>query len=209
LNTSYVKAFPGNVQGDPRYIHTPLRRGVKHRWRRLVRRFVNSRDIEEGSEALHSPDSLLTWFASMDLLNKDGATADEKDLERALALREGIRDLLLANNGEEVESARLRELNRVAGSVCLTVRFEHDGSATLEPESSGVSAALGRILAAVVRAADEGIIWGRLKICSNDACQWAFYDRSRNRSGKWCTMEVCGNRMKARAFRQRQSTPEG
>jgi hypothetical protein len=70
---------------------------VKHRWRRLVRRFVNSRDIEEGSEALHSPDSLLTWFASMDLLNKDGATADEKDLERALALREGIRDLLLAN----------------------------------------------------------------------------------------------------------------
>jgi len=53
----------------------------------LVRRFVNTRDIEEGSEDLHSPDSLLTWFASMDLLNEDGATADEKDLERALALR--------------------------------------------------------------------------------------------------------------------------
>ena len=78
----------------------------------------------------------------------------------------------------------------------------------LGPESSGVSAALGRILATVVRATDEGI-WGRLKVCTNDACQWAFYDRSRNRSGKWCTMEVCGNRMKARAFRQRQGTGEG
>jgi predicted RNA-binding Zn ribbon-like protein len=116
--------------------------------------------------------------------------------------------LLLANNGEMIEPADLRELDRVAGSVCLRVRFDEDAVATLGPASSGVSSALGRILAAVVRAMDEGI-WGRLKVCTNDACQWAFYDRSRNRSGKWCTMEVCGNRMKARAFCQRQSTPEG
>src|SRR5215203_2365950 len=126
----------------------------------------------------------------------------------ALALREGIRSLLLANNGEGIEQADLRELNRVAESVCLRVRFDEDGGPTLGPESSGVYAALGRILAAVVRATEEGI-WGRLKVCTNDACQWAFYDRSRNRSGKWCTMEVCGNRMKARAFRQRQGTGEG
>jgi predicted RNA-binding Zn ribbon-like protein len=173
----------------------------------LVRRFVNTRDIEEGSEELDSPESLLTWFADMDLFDGEAA-ADEKDLERALALREGIRALLLANTGEEIETVRIRELNRAIGSVCLTVRFDDDGGATLKPESSGVSAALGRILAAVVRATDEGI-WGRLKVCPNDACQWAFYDRSKNRSGKWCTMEVCGNRMKARTFRQRQASRKG
>jgi predicted RNA-binding Zn ribbon-like protein len=173
----------------------------------LVRRFVNTRDVEEGKDELDSPESLLGWFSGMGLLD-DEEIADEKDLKRALALREGIRSLLAANNGEGVEPADLRELNRVAGSVCLRVRFEEDGGPTLGPESSGVSAALGRILAAVVRATDEGI-WGRLKVCTNDACQWAFYDRSRNRSGKWCTMEVCGNRMKARTFRQRQGTREG
>ena len=173
----------------------------------LVRRFVNTRDVEEGSDELHSPDALLTWFAGVDLLD-DEAAADEEDLKRALALREGIRALLLANSGEETETGRIRELNRSIGSVYLTVRFYDNGEATLKPESPGVSAALGRILAAVVRATDEGI-WGRLKVCTNDACQWAFYDRSRNRSGKWCTMEVCGNRMKARAFRQRQGTGEG
>jgi len=59
-----------------------------------------------------------------------------------------------------------------------------------------------------VRAKEEGI-WSRLKVCPNEACQWAFYDRSRNRSGRWCMMEVCGNRMKARSFRQRQSTHKG
>jgi predicted RNA-binding Zn ribbon-like protein len=173
----------------------------------LVRRFVNTRNIEEGSEDLDSPESLLTWFAGMDLLDGEAA-ADEKDLERALRLREGIHDLLLANNGEEIETVRIRELNRAIGSVCLTVRFDDDGRATLRPESSGVSAALGRIIAAVVRAMDEGS-WGRLKVCPNDACQWAFYDRSKNRSGKWCTMEVCGNRMKARAFRRRQASGKG
>jgi predicted RNA-binding Zn ribbon-like protein len=173
----------------------------------LVRRFVNTRDVEEGTDELDSPDSLLGWFAGMDLLDEE-ASADEGDLKRALALREGIRSLLLANNGEELEPADLRELNRAAGSMCLTVRFDEKGSPTFEPESSGVSAALGRILAAVVRAADEGI-WVRLKVCPNEACQWAFYDRSKNRSGRWCTMEVCGNRMKARSFRQRQSTHKG
>jgi predicted RNA-binding Zn ribbon-like protein len=45
----------------------------------------------------------------------------------------------------------------------------------------------------------------RLKICRNDECQWAFYDHSRNRSGVWCTMAVCGNRMKGRAFRTRHA----
>ncbi len=174
----------------------------------LVRRFVNTRDIEAGSDELHSPEALLSWFAGMDLLNEDEAAADEKDLERALMLRDGIRYLLLANHGEEVEPTHLRVLNRAARSVCITVHFEDDGSPTLKPESSGVSAALGRILAAVVRATDEGI-WGRLKVCNNDACQWAFYDRSKNRSGKWCTMEVCGNRMKARTFRQRQTSAKG
>jgi predicted RNA-binding Zn ribbon-like protein len=173
----------------------------------LVRRFVNTRDIEEGSEELDSPESLLTWFAGMGLLDNEAA-AEERDLERALALREGIRALLLANNGEEIETVHIRELNRAIGNVCLTVRFDDDGRATLKPASSGVSAALGRILATVVRATEEGS-WGRLKICPNDACQWAFYDRSKNRSGKWCTMEVCGNRMKARTFRQRQASRKG
>jgi predicted RNA-binding Zn ribbon-like protein len=173
----------------------------------LVRQFVNTLDVEEGTDELDGPHSLLGWLSGMGLID-DEAIADEEDLERALALRDGIRSLLLANNGEMIEPADLLELDRVAGSVCLGVRFDEDAVATLGPASSGVSAALGRILAAVVRATEEGI-WSRLKVCSNDACQWAFYDRSRNRSGKWCTMEVCGNRMKARAFRQRQSTPEG
>jgi predicted RNA-binding Zn ribbon-like protein len=46
--------------------------------------------------------------------------------------------------------------------------------------------------------------WSRLKLCRNDDCSWAFYDSSRNRSGSWCRMGECGNRLKNRAYRARQ-----
>ena len=36
-------------------------------------------------------------------------------------------------------------------------------------------------------------VWNRLKVCPNDDCAWAFYDESRNRSRRWCSMNVCGN----------------
>jgi predicted RNA-binding Zn ribbon-like protein len=46
--------------------------------------------------------------------------------------------------------------------------------------------------------------WERLKLCENPDCLWAFYDNSRNRSGSWCRMGLCGNRIKNRAYRERQ-----
>jgi len=49
--------------------------------------------------------------------------------------------------------------------------------------------------------------WSRLKVCANETCQLAFYDSSRNRSGRWCSMATCGNRMKGRAYRQRHGAP--
>jgi predicted RNA-binding Zn ribbon-like protein len=56
----------------------------------------------------------------------------------------------------------------------------------------------------VAAAMNDGT-WSRLKVCMNDECAWAFYDHARNRSGKWCEMSVCGNRMKARAYRARRT----
>src|SRR3712207_8580100 len=48
----------------------------------------------------------------------------------------------------------------------------------------------------------------RLKACPWDSCQWAFYDQSRNRSGVWCNMAVCGNRAKVAAHRSEEHTSE-
>jgi predicted RNA-binding Zn ribbon-like protein len=53
--------------------------------------------------------------------------------------------------------------------------------------------------------AEAGGTWGRLKACRNEACRWIFYDASKNRSGRWCDMQLCGARHKMRAYRGRKS----
>jgi len=87
------------------------------------------------------------------------------------------------------------------------VRFER-GRPLLAPEGDGARAAIGRIVAAVAELAptDE---WKRLKGCRDESCRVAFYDKSRNRSRAWCSMEVCGNREKARSFRARHAASAG
>lgn len=64
--------------------------------------------------------------------------------------------------------------------------------------------AVGLIAAAVAKVAIERRL-DRIKICPADDCRWAFYDTSRNRSRQWCSMEVCGNKAKAHAHRERSA----
>lgn len=119
-----------------------------------------------------------------------------------------MRTLLAANNGMAgVDGEAIRTLNRAAGKAGLTVRFGEDGRAALLPIAGGVDGALARVLAAVHAGMEEGT-WGRLKTCRNQGCVWAFYDRSKNRSGRWCSMGVCGNWTKTRAYRRRTSARE-
>jgi len=46
-------------------------------------------------------------------------------------------------------------------------------------------------------------------MCAHGDCRWVFYDGSRNGRGRWCTMDVCGNRAKTRAYRQRHAVHHG
>jgi predicted RNA-binding Zn ribbon-like protein len=83
------------------------------------------------------------------------------------------------------------------------VRFA-DGTAGVESTASGVSGAIGRILAEVSAEMAEGT-WERLKACRADDCKYAFLDTAKNRSRAWCSMQSCGNRAKVAAYRERHS----
>jgi len=89
--------------------------------------------------------------------------------------------------------------------AALRVEFSEDGGASLVPKSAGIAQALGELLAIIFTAMQDGT-WRRLKICHADDCSWAYYDRSKNGSGAWCSMQDCGNRAKARAYRERRRT---
>jgi predicted RNA-binding Zn ribbon-like protein len=175
----------------------------------LVQAFVNT-VASEGElhwEAFADPDSLRSWLAGRGLL-VGGAPVGEDDVVRAKAVREALRALLAANDGGGVDPEAIRVLNRAAERSKLSVRFGADGDAALEPGEGGLEGAVGRVLAAAHAGMQDGT-WGRLKICANGGCAWAFYDRSRNRSSRWCSMAICGNRTKTRAYRQRRSAAPG
>jgi predicted RNA-binding Zn ribbon-like protein len=93
------------------------------------------------------------------------------------------------------------EFETLARPFPLRVGFER-GVPTLAPMTDNAVGGVGHILAAIARAAFEGT-WERIKICPAGDCQVAFFDESRNRSRAWCSMQVCGNRTKTRAYRAR------
>lgn len=169
----------------------------------LVRSFVNTRDIDEDVEELGSPAALADWLTAHGLL-EPGGRATRADLDDARALREGLRAVLLHHGGGPADPGAATALERAARRAQLSVSFGEDGAASRVPLAGGVAGALGRILAVVASAQADGT-WPRLKACPADDCQWAFYDKSRNRSAVWCSMEVCGNRAKVRSFRERHT----
>lgn len=172
---------------------------------RMVQAFVNTVDVENGIEELVDPTSLhevLTRVGALD----DGAPAlGEADLRRAVAVREALRNLLLANVGLPPDPAALELLDRTGAAVGLAVRFGRDGRTRLASEGSTLDDALGRILAIVYSSMVAGS-WARLKACPRDVCGWVFYDRSRNSSSRWCAMSVCGSRTKTKRHRAKVGT---
>jgi predicted RNA-binding Zn ribbon-like protein len=168
----------------------------------LVQRFVNTVDYEHGREMLSDPERLGAVLAELGLLAA-GATVTRDDLAQALSVREALRSLALANNGGAAGRHELAILEDAAAAGRLTVEFPDSGQARLETGASGVVGALGSLVGIVYTAMADGS-WARLKACQRDVCRWLFYDRSRNRSARWCQMAVCGNRTKTRAYRARQ-----
>lgn len=169
----------------------------------LVRAYVNTLDVESGADDLATPPALGRWLSERGLL-EDAGGVTPADWRRALGVRAALRSLLAANNGAPRDEAAPAVLESEAQRARLTPRFREDGSVRLEPVAGGVAGAVGRLLGIVVEAMAVGT-WERLKACRAETCRWAFYDRARNRSRTWCSMEVCGNRTKARAFRARRA----
>lgn len=145
----------------------------------------------------------------VDFLNTVDHDAHTDVLDDPTAWRQWLTDRDLAEGAGDVRAVRTA-LRAAAGdtepptaaSAQVTVELPADGAPRLVAAD-----VVGAVLAAASRLAvlDR---WDRVKICPASDCRWAFYDRSRNHSRTWCSMQVCGNREKARAWRGRRSDDE-
>jgi predicted RNA-binding Zn ribbon-like protein len=168
----------------------------------LLVEFVNTHDLEEETDSIAAPDELSNWIAAQ--TGEHVGVLDEEDVVRIHALRESLRALLRTHNGEQVRKRHLEPLREAAERSRFRTTFSAAGELQIAPARSDLTGFEARLLLAIERLQSAGA-WPRLKACTDDGCQWAFYDTTRNRSRTWCSMEECGNREKTRRYRQRRN----
>ena len=163
---------------------------------RLVQAFLNTADLEAGTDRLATPRALADWLARHQLLVA-GSELSEADRLRAVEVREGWRSMFAGSPSEELAQA----LDRATEAAALRARHGPDGTLWLASSASGLDGALGRLLAIVLRAQIEGDCH-RLKVCASGTCRAVFYDRSDNLSKRWCRPR-CGNRETSKRAKRR------
>jgi predicted RNA-binding Zn ribbon-like protein len=185
----------------------------------LVQAFVNTVDVELGTDTLARADDARAWLASAGLAGADLAGADlagadlagedgaGAGLRLAREVRRSIRAMIGRNTGgKPLTEDELQPLRQVSLDAPPRLEPAASGEIRLEVASCGhrVAGGLAGLLIAIRDAQADGS-WSRLKLCGNPDCQWAFYDRSHSRRGAWCDMASCGNRLKNRNLRARRA----
>lgn len=173
----------------------------------LVQAYVNSHYdlvVDHGADLFASPPGVAGWLAARGLL-EPGARLGPSEFRRALTVREALRALAAANNDlGSAEPAHARaQLDEAARLGAISLEFGSAGPRLTAREAGTFDGALATVLAVTAQAMLEGS-WARLKMCPGHDCGWVFYDHSRNGSGRWCSMAVCGGRAKARAHYRRR-----
>jgi predicted RNA-binding Zn ribbon-like protein len=186
---------------------------------RLCLDFTNTAG-RHGSPAdnhLNSYADLVSWSRYENVFTEDEArkllieaahqpAEAEATFQKAFALREALYRIFSAvGAGNEVDTADLNIFNQELSQALVHLRVAAQAN-EFAWEWADADSNLGQMLWPVVWSASELMMSDDLKYvreCGGSDCDWLFLDTSRNHSRRWCSMETCGNRAKARRHYQR------
>lgn len=157
-------------------------------------------------DRLDSPRWLEAFLARWELAPSEVATDESREALRSL--RSQLQGMVaILRGGEPPRDEDLEALNSFLAAGPLVCRVERDQGACqlrLVPVERTLNAVVSEIAASFAEVLVEGDA-RRIKICENPDCKWVFYDRSRNRTRRWCEGPTgCGNLLKVRRFRARR-----
>lgn len=181
----------------------------------LVADFANTLDIHAGTDVLRTPANLAAWLTARDLLAPAAPTPLDATLDGSVdaalhadcvALRAGIREHLGTHVGDTPD----RTVTAAADAALarFPVRITADGTLAPTAGPTGAERAVAELAIAWSTLAVTGDD-ARLKRCAEHTCHEVFWDVSKNRSKRWCSMQGCGNRAKARAYAARRAASSG
>jgi predicted RNA-binding Zn ribbon-like protein len=183
----------------------------------LVLDFVNTRPIQDSKPMDLLPDlgAVLRWFHAADLLDSEqvarlerqweGTTEAQKTTEIIKGLRERWREEILAwEGGRAIRSQTLDDLNGLMEKQPMLTRLTKSRNAYSTKlwfevrEPADLLAPLAHSAATLFATGDRK----RLRKCAN--CVLHFHDTSKKGTRRWCSMQLCGNRLKVAAYAARQ-----
>ena len=169
----------------------------------LLQRFINSHnhDFPRDWDRIGTAEKAAGVAAGEGLV-APGDRISDADAARLRELREAIRALAIANQGERSRPGGRRGHSQGLGRRPAQRRHRRRrGGPPSNPRRRGVDGAVATLLGILHEAQLTGH-WSRMKGCRQ--CEYAFFDRSKNRSAAWCAMSICGNRTKNRAYYRRR-----
>jgi predicted RNA-binding Zn ribbon-like protein len=183
----------------------------------LVLDFLNTRPVQNSAPMELLPDfgALLRWFRAADLVSSREVWSlwqswveslrARRTVEAMRELREKLRNQVLAwESGGKVHRTAVHELNRLMREHPMLIRLSATGNApstelwfeTRRPED--LFAPLAYSAATFFANVDRK----RVRKC--DQCVLHFHDTSKKGTRRWCSMQLCGNRLKVAAYAARQ-----
>ncbi|PPK93171.1 putative RNA-binding Zn ribbon-like protein [Kineococcus xinjiangensis] len=172
----------------------------------VVLRFANTHADGAGREERFADAAGVARWLTQNGRDDAAAHVTAADAAAVRELRDALVTVLLGHSqdpGTPEEALQRAEqfLRRTAHRHPLVAEVDRSG-VRLSPAGDGVPGVLAEVLAAVAALALAGD-WPRLKACRNEPCHFAFYDRSRNTSGAYCST-ACRTRCAMRSYRGRQ-----
>jgi predicted RNA-binding Zn ribbon-like protein len=170
----------------------------------LLQRFINSynHDFPPDWDRIGTGEKAAHWLREKGLVAQDDQISDA-DADRLCRLREALRALVVANHGGRPDAEAAEIVRKLSRAALLKPAIDDKGRVALEPAGRGADGAVATLLGIVNEAQFTGD-WSRMKACRQ--CEYAFFDRSKNRSAAWCSMSICGNRTKNRAYYRRRTS---
>lgn len=158
----------------------------------LLEGFLNTWSNELGIEDFDTAKSTDDWLRRVDLWA--GAKITSKQHREILQFRDALRAWVLDNENYQ-------PINQLLSGTVFQAEFGSEGDLQFRPRSDA------NVLSTLTNAISDSqrdSTWDRFKCCELPTCGWAFYDTTRSRTRRWCSMKTCGSRHKAREYYKRK-----
>jgi predicted RNA-binding Zn ribbon-like protein len=160
----------------------------------LLEGFLNTWSGELGIEDFKTASSTGTWLRDAGLW-ATARTVTSKQHQEIIRFREALRAWIL-------DKKDFPPLNDLVTEITFQAEFG-SGGVRFQPLGNAYQGLIGTLVEVISNSQQDGT-WNRLKCCELATCGWAFYDSTRSRTKRWCSMKTCGSRHKAREYYKRK-----